>query len=226
MASRHSYRLRSRADRAGRLPHAGRRRRAARPGLPLEARLDPLVRPRQRASLRPAPGQGEPGETPARQAGAPRLAQRVLRRDRRAEAPGGRRLRRPGSGGASPLEPAQRGRAIRGPAPEQPQRNRPAERVARRHRRPQGIVTPDSDGDASVPNYGSSFEESDYAPIPPRDPPFGLPAGVRRRRLGSPGHAPPQQLRRAAEQRSRAHARLASTRRPAVGVEPRPRRLR
>ena len=47
--------------------------------------------------------------------------------------------------------------------------------MARRHRRPQGIVTPDSDGDASVPNYGSSFEESDYAPIPPRDLPFGLP---------------------------------------------------
>jgi hypothetical protein len=39
-----------------------------------------------------------------------------------------------------------------------------------------GIVTPDRDGDASVPNYGSSFEESDYAPIPPRDLPFGLPA--------------------------------------------------
>jgi hypothetical protein len=37
-------------------------------------------------------------------------------------------------------------------------------------------VTPDSDGDASVPNYGSSFEETDYAPIPPRDLPFGLPA--------------------------------------------------
>jgi hypothetical protein len=39
-----------------------------------------------------------------------------------------------------------------------------------------GIVTPDSDGYASVPSYGSSFEESDNAPIPPGDLPFGLAA--------------------------------------------------
>ena len=38
------------------------------------------------------------------------------------------------------------------------------------------IVTPDPDGDNSGPNYGSSFEESDYAPIPRRDLPFGAPA--------------------------------------------------
>jgi hypothetical protein len=44
------------ADRASRVPHTGRRRRAARPGLPLEARLDPLGRARQRASPRLAPG--------------------------------------------------------------------------------------------------------------------------------------------------------------------------
>jgi uracil-DNA glycosylase len=37
------------------------------------------------------------------------------------------------------------------------------------------IVTPDSDGDATLPNYGSSFRESDYARIPARDLPFGLP---------------------------------------------------
>jgi hypothetical protein len=40
------------------------------------------------------------------------------------------------------------------------------------------IVTPDADGDSSGPNYGSSFEESDYAPIPRRDLPFGAPAFV------------------------------------------------
>ena len=39
-----------------------------------------------------------------------------------------------------------------------------------------GIVTPDPDGDNGGPNYGSSFEESDYAPIPRRDLPFGAPA--------------------------------------------------
>jgi hypothetical protein len=39
-----------------------------------------------------------------------------------------------------------------------------------------GIVTPDEDGDSALPNYGNSFRESDYARIPPRDLPFGLPA--------------------------------------------------
>jgi uracil-DNA glycosylase len=38
------------------------------------------------------------------------------------------------------------------------------------------VVTPDSDGDADGPNYGTSFRESDYARVPPRDLPFGLPA--------------------------------------------------
>ncbi len=39
-----------------------------------------------------------------------------------------------------------------------------------------GIVTPDGDGDNSGPNYGSRLAESDYAPIPRRDLPFGAPA--------------------------------------------------
>ena len=38
-----------------------------------------------------------------------------------------------------------------------------------------GIVTPDPDGDATGPNYGTSFAETDYAAIPPRDLPFGVP---------------------------------------------------
>jgi hypothetical protein len=38
------------------------------------------------------------------------------------------------------------------------------------------IVEPDSDGDATGPNYGTSFRESDYARVPPRDLPFGVPA--------------------------------------------------
>ena len=37
------------------------------------------------------------------------------------------------------------------------------------------IVSPDADGDPGVPNYGPKFLESDYAPIPARDLPFGVP---------------------------------------------------
>jgi hypothetical protein len=37
-------------------------------------------------------------------------------------------------------------------------------------------VTPDPDGDPTLPNYGTSFRESDYARIPSRDLPFGMPA--------------------------------------------------
>jgi hypothetical protein len=36
-----------------------------------------------------------------------------------------------------------------------------------------GIVTKDADGDKTLPLYGSKFVESDYAPIPKRDLPFG-----------------------------------------------------
>jgi hypothetical protein len=38
------------------------------------------------------------------------------------------------------------------------------------------VVTPDQDGDNTVPNYGAKFRESDYAKIPARDLPFGVPA--------------------------------------------------
>ena len=38
------------------------------------------------------------------------------------------------------------------------------------------IVTPDPDGDPTLPNYGSRFQEADYARIPGRDLPFGIPA--------------------------------------------------
>ena len=37
------------------------------------------------------------------------------------------------------------------------------------------IVTPDPDGDLAVPNYGTEFLETDYAPIPAADLPFGVP---------------------------------------------------
>lgn len=38
------------------------------------------------------------------------------------------------------------------------------------------LVTPDDDGTADGRNYGRTFRESDYAPIPARDLPFGVPA--------------------------------------------------
>jgi uracil-DNA glycosylase len=36
-------------------------------------------------------------------------------------------------------------------------------------------LAPDPDGDPIEPNYGATFTETDYAPIPARDLPFGLP---------------------------------------------------
>jgi uracil-DNA glycosylase len=38
------------------------------------------------------------------------------------------------------------------------------------------LVTPDPDGDPTLPNYGAGFAERDYARIPLRDLPFGVPA--------------------------------------------------
>jgi hypothetical protein len=37
------------------------------------------------------------------------------------------------------------------------------------------IVTPDTDGDATGPNYGATFAEADHAPVPRRDLPYGMP---------------------------------------------------
>lgn len=38
------------------------------------------------------------------------------------------------------------------------------------------VVAPDPDGNHGGPNYGSSFRESDYTPIPRQDLPFGAPS--------------------------------------------------
>jgi hypothetical protein len=40
------------------------------------------------------------------------------------------------------------------------------------------VITPDPDGNNSGPNYDERFSESDYAPIPRGDLPFGLPSWV------------------------------------------------
>jgi hypothetical protein len=49
-------------------------------------------------------------------------------------------------------------------------------------------INPDPDGDAHGPNYGSSFRESDYAPIPRRDLPFGVPSFLGNDAKGRTGH--------------------------------------
>jgi len=54
------------------------------------------------------------------------------------------------------------------------------------------IVASDPDGSASEPNYGASFSEADYAPIPKIDLPFGLPdwfGDDHWGRTGSPRHS-------------------------------------
>jgi hypothetical protein len=52
------------------------------------------------------------------------------------------------------------------------------------------IVPPDADGDPSVPNYGDEHREEDYARVPYRDLPFGVPAWLGddswRRRMNPP----------------------------------------
>lgn len=53
------------------------------------------------------------------------------------------------------------------------------------------IVAPDTDGNIDTPNYGDKFTEQDYAAIPRRDLPFGVPSWLgddRWGRLGTPGH--------------------------------------
>ena len=51
-----------------------------------------------------------------------------------------------------------------------------------------GIVTPDPDGDATGPNYGTSFKPTDYSPIPRRDLPFGVPTWLGDDTWGRTGH--------------------------------------
>lgn len=41
-----------------------------------------------------------------------------------------------------------------------------------------GMVEPDPDGDAEMPNYGAGFREADYARVPLRDLPFGMPGSL------------------------------------------------
>ena len=50
------------------------------------------------------------------------------------------------------------------------------------------LVAPDPDGDASGANYGNSFREADYAAIPRRDLPFGVPTFLGDDSAGRQGH--------------------------------------
>jgi uracil-DNA glycosylase len=40
------------------------------------------------------------------------------------------------------------------------------------------VVVPDANGDPTKPTYGQAFAESDYAPIPPHDLPWGVPIWI------------------------------------------------
>ena len=55
-------------------------------------------------------------------------------------------------------------------------------------------VTPDPGIDPLAPNYGTRFSETDYAAIPARDLPFGVPPWLGRRRVGTQCKAPSQQV--------------------------------
>jgi uracil-DNA glycosylase len=50
------------------------------------------------------------------------------------------------------------------------------------------IVSPDPGGSAGGPNYGSTFQESDYAAIPRADLPFGVPSFLGDDSAGRTGH--------------------------------------
>ena len=89
---------------------------------------------------------------------------------------GGDRLRLHGPGGGRALVGAPRRRAQGGPAPLQPRREELLDEWRAAVAELRAIVTPDDDGDNAGPNYGTTFAEADYAPIPRRDLPFGAPA--------------------------------------------------
>jgi len=79
-------------------------------------------------------------------------------------------------GGAAALDLAPGRADIRGPAPEQPQPEAPGRRLAPGDRGPSGHRHPRPGSRRGDGHYGTSFKESDYARIPPRDLPFGMPA--------------------------------------------------
>jgi hypothetical protein len=52
------------------------------------------------------------------------------------------------------------------------------------------IIVPDADGDLSLPGYGDDISEEDYAGIPPRDLPFGVPPWLGDDSWGRSDHPP------------------------------------
>src|SRR3546814_17853839 len=64
------------------------------------------------------------------------------------------------------------------------------------------LVLPDDDGDPGLPNYGSSFRESDSAPVPARDLPFGVPPFLGNDAWGRARHPPRRDRKRVVEGKS------------------------
>src|SRR4051794_5598636 len=70
-------------------------------------------------------------------------------------------------------------------------------------------VTPDPDGDPTLPNYGTKVPRGRLPAHPAARPPVRDARVVRRRQLGAQSQGAPQQLRRAPRQRPQARPRLA-----------------
>ena len=185
------HRLRPRADRADRAPDARRRRGPARAGFPGEARPhDARTSASTRSPTRLHPSYGHGGGPAARRPDAAGMAQPVLRRGPAGRRRRGGRLRRERAEGVRPLA-AQAERSGRAhPASEQPRRGAAALASG---------TTPIDDGCGSTSRptptatrpartTASSFQESDYAAIPRRDLPFGVPDFLGDDSAGRTGH--------------------------------------
>jgi hypothetical protein len=166
------------------------------------ARLDPLVRARQRASLRPC--------TPARPTGRNRCSPKRAHRDWRNgfyDAIVEPKLQAVVAFGDQAREavclwsPPNGVEPFEVPHPSSHNENCPAERVARRHRRPRGNRHAGQRRLRVGPELRQQLRGVGQRTHPARRPALRAGGVVRRRRLGSPGHAPPQELRRAAEPR-------------------------
>ena len=172
-------RLRPGSDRARGRTHPRGRRGPAGAGFPRQARADAQLRPGERVPGRRAPVAGVPGQAAALRQGPAEVAQPLLRPGHRSRAPGDRGLRRQRRRRRQPLGRTSRtSRRSRCRTPRTPTTSCCCKEWRTAIPDLRALVTPDNDGSASGPNYGTTFKESDYHRIPAEDLPFGLPPWV------------------------------------------------